>query len=151
MGRYLKNTQIEGGSYAIQIPLGSSSIGPDSPVNGQMRFNQTNSRIEFYYNSQWNQVAKIGTVPITTDTFDTSDFINNGGQRTMPNAPLGGYITGEEASVLVFIGGVQQRPIDHYSFSSVVRTNILNLNPTAIGDAGQTVIVIHKLNSTDAA
>ena len=150
MGRYLKNTQLEGGSYAIQLPIGSASVGPDSPVNAQMRFNQSNDKIEFYYNGQWNQVAKIGQVPIYTDTFDTSDFIAAGGNLPMPNAPRD-YITGEEASVLVFIGGVQQRPIDHYHFSSSVATKDLYLEPTAIGDAGQTVLVIHNFNSTDAA
>ena len=46
MGRYLKNTQLEGGSYAIQLPLGSNSIGPDVPVNGQIRFNTSNNKIE---------------------------------------------------------------------------------------------------------
>jgi hypothetical protein len=150
MGRYLKNTQLEGGSYAIQIPLGSSSIGPDSPVNGQMRFNQTTSKIEFYYNSAWNSVAKIGRVDIATDTFDTSDFISASGQLLMPNAPRD-YSAGEEASVMVFIGGVQQRPIDHYTFAALPGSKFIYLNPTAIGDAGQTVLVIHNFNSTDAA
>jgi len=74
MGRYLKNTQLEGGSYAVQLPLGSSSVGPDVPVNGQIRFNLSNTRVELFYNSGWNQVAKIGTVAIVTDEF-TGDGI----------------------------------------------------------------------------
>jgi hypothetical protein len=95
MGRYLKNTQLEGGSYAVQLPLGSATVGPDVPVNGQIRFNQTNDKIEFYYNSAWNQIAKIGQVPITTDTCTTIDggIVN---QFTMASAPRD-YITGEEA------------------------------------------------------
>ena len=148
MGRYLKNTQLEGGSYAVQLPIGSASIGPDSPVNAQIRFNQTNNKIEFYYNGAWNQVAKIGQVPITTDTFTTidggvtNDFI-------MTNAPRN-YSAGEEASVLVFIGGVQQRPVEHYTFSAYPGSDHIYLNPSAVGDAGQTVLVIYNLNSTDA-
>ena len=70
MGRYLKNTQLEGGSYAIQIPLGSNSIGPDVPVDGQLRFNQSNTRVELFYNGAWNQVAKIGTVDIVFGEVD---------------------------------------------------------------------------------
>ena len=149
MGRYLKNTQLVGGSYAIQLPIGSATVGPDSPVNAQMRFNQSNNKIEFYYNGQWNSIAKIGTVTITTDNFTTID----GGvanQFTMTNATRN-YITGEEASVLVFIGGVQQRPIDHYHFSSGTPSKELYLEPSAVGDAGQQIIVIHNFNSTDAA
>lgn len=150
MGRYLKNTQLVGGSYAVQLPIGSSSVGPDSPVSGQTRFNQSNSKIEFYYNGQWNQVAKIGQVPIYTDTFTTQDSMAGSNQFTMVNAPRE-YITGEEASVLVFIGGVQQRPIDHYTFSAGSPSKELYLTPSALGDAGQQIIVIHNFNSTDAA
>jgi hypothetical protein len=81
----------------------------------------------------------------------TSDFINNGGQKlTMPNAPRN-YSAGEEASVMVFIGGVQQRPVDHYTFAALPGSKFIYLNPTAIADAGQTVLVIHNFNSTDAA
>lgn len=149
MGRYLKNTQLEGGSYAVQLPVGSSSVGPDSPVDAQIRFNQSNSKIEFYYNNQWNQIAKIGTVPIYTDTFTTEDSGMGSNQFTMTNAPRD-YIAGEENSVLVFIGGVQQRPYDHYNFSSGVASKELYLTPSASGDAGQQVIVIHNFNSTDA-
>jgi len=149
MGRYLKNTQLEGGSYAVQLPIGSASVGPDVPVNAQIRFNQSNDKIEFYYNNQWNQIAKIGQVPIYTDTFTTIDGgVDN--QFTMVNASRD-YITGEEASVLVFIGGVQQRPLDHYRFSSDTPSKQLYLEPSAVGDAGQQVIVIHNFNSTDAA
>ena len=144
MGRYLKNTQLEGGSYAVQIPLGSTSIGPDSPVDGQMRFNQTTSKIEFYYNSQWNSVAKIGTVEIVTDSFTTAD------SQTQYSPMSYSYTNGQEPNVLVFIGGVQQKPNLNYSFSIGVASNILNLSPSALGDAGQTVLVIHNLNSTDA-
>ena len=149
MGRYLKNTQLQSGSYAIQVPLGSSSVGPDSPVSGQLRFNSTNSKIEFYYNGGWNQVAKIGQVPIYTDTFTTIDggVVN---QFTMTNAPKN-YISGDEATVLVFIGGVQQRPLDHYTFSSGTPSKQIYVNPGATGDAGQQIIVIHNFNSTDAA
>jgi hypothetical protein len=141
MGRYLKNTQLKGGSYSIQLPLGTSSIGPDSPVNGQIRFNQTTNKIEFYYNNQWNQVAKIGTVQVTVDQLVTADGVN---QYTMSQS----YIAGQESGVLVFVGGVQQIPTVNYTFSSVVASNQLYLQPSTSGDANQPIIVIHNLNST---
>ena len=74
MARYLKNTQLKGGSYAIQLPLGTSSLGPDSPVDGQIRWNQTTTRVEYFYNSQWNGFAKVGTVAVVVDEF-TGDNI----------------------------------------------------------------------------
>ena len=105
MGRYLKNTQLEGGSYAVQLPLGSNTVGPDVPVNGQIRFNQTTDKIEFYYNAQWNKVAKIGNVNIVTDTFTTSD-----GPATQQFTMSYQYQAGQESNILVFVGGVQQKP-----------------------------------------
>jgi hypothetical protein len=150
MARFLKNTQLKGGSYSIQLPLGTSSVGPESPVDAQIRFNQTNNKIEFYYNGQWNQVAKIGQVPIYMDTFTTYDDISASNQFTMTNAPRD-YLTGEETSVMIFVGGVQQKAGVNYTFSSSVPSKELYLTPSSSGDAGQPVIVLHNINSTDAA
>ena len=106
MGRYLKNTQLIGGSYAIQLPLGSNSIGPDQPVNGQIRFNTSNSRIEMFFAGQWNQVAKIGSVNITVDEF-TGD--GSATTFTMSQAESSG------SAILVSIGGVYQQPTTNYT------------------------------------
>jgi hypothetical protein len=69
VARYLKNTQIKGGSYSVQLPMGTNSLGPDAAVDGLIRYNQSNNKIEFYYNGAWNQVAKIGTVSLVVDEF----------------------------------------------------------------------------------
>ena len=151
MGRYLKNTQLEGGSYAVQLPLGSNTVGPDVPVNGQIRFNQTTNKIEFYYNAQWNKVAKIGNVSIVTDTFTTSD-----GPSTQQFTMSYQYQAGQESNILVFVGGVQQKPgngsatPNNYYFNTGFPSDQLYISPLN-GDAGQTVLVIHNFNSTDAA
>ena len=121
--------------------MGTSSLGPDSPINGQIRFNQTTNKIEFYYNSQWNQVAKIGNVQINVDKLVTADNVN---QYTMSQS----YVTGQENNVLVFVGGVQQTPNVNYNFSNSVSSNQLYLQPSTSGDANQPIIVIHNLNST---
>ncbi len=149
MGRYLKNTQLEGGSYSVQLPIGSNTVGPDAPVNGQIRFNQSNDKIEFYYNSQWNQIAKIGTVPIVTDSFTTYNSGGGSNQFTMSYQ----YTIGQENDVLVFVGGVQQKANLNYTFNGNISfaSDQIYLTPSTSGDAGQPVLVIHNLNSTDAA
>lgn len=38
---------------AITIPVGTTAQRPASPVNGMVRFNTTNSRLEGYANSTW--------------------------------------------------------------------------------------------------
>ena len=49
MGRYAKNRELRSASYSIRMPVGYTSIGPNDPVEGLMRFNNTRKRIEAYY------------------------------------------------------------------------------------------------------
>jgi hypothetical protein len=143
MGKLLKNPDITPGVTGVRLPVTTSSVS-DAPVDGIIRFNQTNSKVELYYNNQWNQIAKIGTVQIVTDTFTTAD--NQAQYSPMSYS----YSNGQEPNVLVFVGGVQQKPNVNYSFTVGTSSNILTLSPSTSGDAGQPVIVIHHLNSTNA-
>ena len=141
MGRYLKNTQLEGGSYAVQLPLGSNSIGPDQPQNGQIRFNTSNSRVELFFAGVWNQVAKIGTVSIVVDEF-TGDGVQT--QFTMSQAES------SDNAVLVSIGGVYQQPTTNYTVNGST-TITFTSPPPAPGVNPNKIVVVHNLNSTDAA
>lgn len=140
MARFLKNTQLKGGSYSIQLPLGTSSLGPDSPVNAQIRFNQTNNKIEFYYNNQWNQVAKIGTVSLVVDDL-TGDGTTTGFTMTQSES--------DPKAVAVFIGGVYQQPTTNYTVSGTTIT--FTSAPPAPGTNPNRITIIHNLNSTNAA
>jgi hypothetical protein len=141
MGRYLKNTQLEGGSYAIQLPLGSNSIGPDVPVNGQVRFNTSNNKIEMFFAGVWNQVAKIGSVNITVDEF-TGDGITTTFTMSQAESSVN--------AVLVSIGGVYQQPITNYTVDGST-TITFTSPPPAPGVNPNKIVVVHNLNSTDAA
>lgn len=140
MGRYLKNTQLEGGSYAVQLPMGSSSVGPDVPVNGQIRFNQTNTRVELFYNGVWNQVAKIGTVNIVVDEF-TGDNLQT--TFTMTQAES------DANAILVQIGGVYQQPNVNYTVNGTT-TITFTSPPPSPGINPNKIVVVHNLNSTNA-
>lgn len=139
MARLLKNPDISTGSLGVRLPLGTSSLS-DAPVDGLIRFNQTTGKVELYYNGQWNTIAKVGTVNIVTDTFTTVDGISSYGPMSYS------YNSGQEASVLVFVGGVQQKPIVNYTFNG---TTSISLNPTT-GTANQTITILHNFNSTNA-
>jgi hypothetical protein len=141
MGRYLKNTQLEGGSYAIQLPLGSNTLGPDSPVNGQIRYNQDTSKIEFYYNGAWNSVAKIGSVQVLVSTF-TGD-----GTTSLFNPMV--QSESDPTAVVVTIGGVYQKPTTHYT---VAGNSITFQTPPPLytGSSPTSIVVLHNLNSTNA-
>lgn len=94
-----------------------------------------------YFNGVWAQVAKIGTVDIVKDTFTTANLQTNYGPMTYS------YDAGQEANVMVFVGGVQQVPGTNYQFQG---NDYVALNPTD-GTSGQTITVLHNFNSTDAA
>lgn len=141
MGRYLKNTQLLGGSYAIQLPIGSNSVGPDFPVDGQFRYNASNSRIEFFIAGSWKQVAKIGSVNISVDEF-TGDAVQT--VFTMSQSET------DANAVLVQIGGVYQQPNVNYTVNGTTSITFTS-PPPAPGINPNKIVVVHNLNSTDAA
>jgi hypothetical protein len=120
MGRYLKNTQLEGGSYAIQLPIGSNSVGPDVPVDGQFRYNSSNSRIEFFIAGSWKQVFTMSQTEVDAN------------------------------AILVQIGGVYQQPNVNYTVNGTTSITFTG-PPPAPGINPNKIVVVHNLNSTDAA
>jgi len=141
MARFLKNTQLKSGGYAVQLPLGTNSLGPDSPIAGQIRFNQSNNRIEFYYNNTWNKIAKVGSVDIVVD-----DFVGNGTEQvfTMSQAEL------NAEGIVVTIGGVYQFPTTNYTVLGTAIT-FTSPPPAPSVSSPNRINIIHNMNSTDAA
>ena len=141
MGRLAKNPDIAPGSLGVRLPISTTALS-DSPQDGVIRFNETNSKIEFYYGTQWYRVAQIGAVTIVKDTFTTVDAQTTYGPMTYT------YDAGQESSVVVFVGGVHQDPVTNYQFDGTAN---ISINPSTGGTANQSIVIIHNLNSTDAA
>lgn len=134
MARFIKNSKIQSGSTAIQLPLGDTASRPVSPVNGQIRYNTDSNRFEIYYNA-WKSIAIQGNVTIYKDTFtgtgtDTQFTLS----RVPPNS----------TSIIVFVGNVHQNPDDAFTLTGAL------LEFTTAPPLNQTVIVFHNFNSTDA-
>jgi hypothetical protein len=141
MARFVKNPDIvKGGKLAARLPIATSASG-DSPVNGLIRFNTTNSKVEFYYNSTWNQVAKIGTVSLVVDDL-TGD-----GSTTMF---LMNQAESDPTAIAVFIGGVYQQPSTNYTVDGTLYITFTS-PPPAPGVNPNRITIIHNLNSTNAA
>lgn len=140
--RFLKNAKLRTGSYAVQLPLGTSSLGPDAPVNGQIRFNQTTNVVEIYYNSVWNTIAKVGLVDLTIDEFT--------GNNSTTNFVMSRSVADPE-NIFVTISGIYQAPTNNYTVSGT--TLSFTSPPPAVDTSGNPnkIIVIHGLNSTNAA
>lgn len=134
MAYLLKNNFIKTGSTAIQLPLGATADRPSVPLNGQIRFNTDTERFEIYYNG-WKSIAILGNVTIPKDTF-TGDGVTT-------NFVLS-YTPPSDTSILVFVGNIAQNPGDAFT---LVGATISFSNPPP---NGQTVVVFHKFNSTDA-
>ena len=140
MGRYVKNTEIKTGSYAIRLPVGPSGLRPDSPIAGQIRFNETNNKIEFYYSGVWQEVAKIGKVSLTVDQYTGDDSQT---QFTMSVSES------NDTDVYVTIGGVYQQPGVNYTVAGTY-INFTSAPPSP-GVNPNKIVVIHGMNSTDTA
>lgn len=140
MGRMVKNTVSRTGSHAIGTPIGSSTTGPDAPVSGQLRYNTTNSKMEFYNNSSWRQIAKEGNVTIAMDSF-------TGNSSIADYSPMSySYATGQEAQVLVFVGTVFQIPGVNYSFYGNSQIHF-----TSSPSTGSSINILHNFASTITA
>jgi hypothetical protein len=136
MGRFIKNKEIHAGSYAIRLPVGSNSLSPQFPVDGQIRFNKTNpSNMEVFHNGSWKGVGLAGRVNIVKDTFVGNSLMTS---FQLTNS----YIAGQEADILVFIGSIYQEPGVAYTVNG---NNIIFSSPP---NDGMTVIVLHNFNST---
>jgi len=140
MARFLKNAQLTSSSHAIQLPIGSSVLGPDAPVDAQLRFNTTNNRIEFYYNGSWYKVAHIGSVQLAVDSFN-GDGVSH--VFTMQQAES------DPSAIAVFIGGVYQQPNSNYTVNGTTSITFTS-PPPAPGVNPNQIVIIHNINSTDA-
>ena len=143
MGRYIKKIETMGGSnaLAIQIPTSSNSVGPQVVDDGMMRWNTDNRRIEFWYENAWLTVAKVGSVGIEVDEF-TGD--NAATTFTM------GQAESDANAVIVQIGGVYQQPNVNYTMNGSTTITFTSA-PPAPGVNPNKIVVVHNINSTDAA
>jgi hypothetical protein len=136
MGRYIKNVELHAASYAIRLPMGTSSLAPQEPQDGQIRFNISSDNLEVFRDGQWFGAAIAGRVAIVKNLF-TGD-----GSTTLFSGMSNLYLSGHEAEILVFVGGVYQNPGVAYTVSG---TNISFTSPPGLGIP---IILLHNFNST---
>ena len=141
MGHMLKNTRFKTGSYALGLPVGTSSVGPDSPVVGQARWNATTSRFEYYTGSAWLATAHEGNVTIVAD----KAFVGTGSQILFEPMSYS-YGSGQEPQVIVFVGTVYQIPGTNYTFAGNASIQFSSA-PSNLSS----ITILHNFASTTAA
>lgn len=135
MGRFVKNREMRSGSYSIRMPMGSTAVGPNSPVEGLIRFNQTYNNPQIYIDEKWRNilVASDRIIDVSKDTFFGDGTSNDFGPMRY------GYFPGEEILVLVFVGNVFQNPGVAYVLYDTT------ISFTSPPPDGHTIVVLHGL------
>lgn len=146
----LKNTKFKTGSYALGVPVGSSSIGPDSAVIGQTRWSITTNGLEYYNGSSWSKIAHEGAVNIVRDSF-TGNSVQTDFPMSMTVTYDSANLTTERNKVLVFVGTVVQQPGTNYTFLANGISGGTDIHFLAAPATSADVSVIHNLGSTIAA
>jgi hypothetical protein len=139
MGRFVKNQQVGVGSTAIQIPVGDATERPSEAVFGQIRFNTTVAKVEYFDGTNWTVVAKHGDAIVVVDSF------TGNGSTTV-------YVLSEEVvnadadQILVFAGNIYQIPTTNYTVSTV--GGVSSITFTSAPPNTTSINVIHNLAST---
>jgi len=134
VGRFVKNQQVGVGSTAIQIPVGDATERPSEPVFGQIRFNTSVAKVEYFDGTNWTVVAKQGDANIVVDS-----FTGNGSTSV--------YTMTSEVSdadqILVFVGNIYQIPGTNYTVAGNYDIKFTSSPPNTTP-----INVIHNLAST---
>ena len=139
MGRLVKNPQLApnaGVAGSGQMPAGTTAERPDVTNDGQMRYNTSNSAMEYTTDggSTWQQVGATGLATITKDSF-TGDAIQTVFVMSIAVA------SSSEVDVIVIIGGVFQNPGVSYTTDGST-----NLTFTSAPPNNESIIVLHGYN-----
>ena len=134
MGRFVKNQQVGVGSTAIQIPVGDATERPSEPVFGQIRFNTSVAKVEYFDGTNWTVVAKQGDATVVVDS-----FTGNGSTSVYTMSAQ----VSDADQILVFVGNIYQIPTTNYTVAGNYDITFTSAPPNTTS-----INVIHNLAST---
>jgi hypothetical protein len=141
MGRMIKNAVPRTASYAIGLPIGTSSIGPDPVTLGQTRWNTSTSKFEYYNGTMWYAVAHEGAATVVKDSLGPGDNTNS------VFGPMSySYNPGQEAQVIAVVNNVIQEPGVGFTFMGNT-----SIKFTSVPTTSAPIYVLHNYASTSAA
>ena len=105
---------------ALIIPVGTSAQRPGTPLDGMIRFNDDDDKVEVYDGSEWVQVGA------STGAISTQAFAGDGSTTAFTLNSIA-----DSATVMVTLNGVVQEPIQAYSVSG---TTLTFTGAPAVGD-----------------
>lgn len=120
---------------AIEIPAGTTAERPTESKAGDLRFNTSTNKMEYFDGSDFAQFSKEGNVAITQDSFT--------GDGSTTSFTMSQSVTSNQAQrVIVAVGNVYQNPANAYALSG---TSITFTSPPG---AAETITVLHGIDST---
>ena len=122
-------------SKAIEIPAGTAAERPAESKAGDLRFNTSVSKMEYFDGSAFVQFSKEGAVPVTQDSF-------TGDGSTAAFTMSTSVTSNQTQRIVVAVGNVYQNPASAYTLSG---TTITFTSPP--GDT-ENITVIHGYDST---
>jgi len=134
VGRFVKNQQVGVGSTAIQIPVGDATERPSEPVFGQIRFNTSVAKVEYFDGTVWAVVSKQGDATVVVDS-----FTGNGSTSVYTMSTQ----VSDADQILVFVGNIYQIPTTNYTVAGTVDITFTSAPPNTTS-----INVIHNLAST---
>lgn len=135
MGRYLKNSR-----YALRLPIATSE-GPSMLVDGLIRFNNENDRLQYTFNGAWRDIALIGNVNVLAQE-EIGDGIITDFVMDTPVA--------NATDILVFIGGVFQEPGVNYTIAGSAIRFTGPPPPPNLPSSPNKIVIMYNFNSTNA-
>lgn len=133
MGFFVKNRELKSGSVSVVMPTGNTSVRPDDPVPGQIRYNSDICKFEYFNGANYRTIATEGRAAI-----DVNNFVGDGSTVS--------FVLSEPVDqahlIMVFVGSLYQVPNDAYT--------VLDMTLTFSSPVpnGVPVNVIHNLGST---
>ena len=140
MGRLAKNPTVASAiAQALVLPTGTSANRPENPVYGTFRFNLSNNKLEIWNGAEWRVIGSEGRTDIVQDSF-TGD-----GSTTVFSGMSFTKASGQETSVMVYVGNVHHNPATAYTFNGTTSISFTSPPP-----ASHTIVILHGFDSTVA-
>jgi hypothetical protein len=118
---------------SLGLPAGTTTERDPTPQPGEIRWNTTNGRLEFYDGSAYREVAARGNVTITKDSFTGDGSTASYVLSITPTSPN---------NILVFVGNVYQESTVNYTLSGATLTF------TSAPPIATNIVVLHGFDST---
>ena len=115
MGYFVKNRRLQSGSSGVVLPSGPTSLRPDNPLFGLIRYNTDSGFVEYFNGTVFVSLATGGAVNYTVDS-----YTGTGSQTVFTMSET----VSDATQIIVFVGSVYQIATTNYTVGGPANYNI---------------------------